>query len=127
MSLSRAFSYAGCPSVITSLWKAEDNATAYLTQKLYYYLQKGFAKDEALQKAKLDYLNDDTIAPNFKTPNFWAHLILVGDASPLSKNSRLNYWYILAGIAFLLGAFFIIKRNGGRKRTTNFSSSTTSA
>lgn len=123
MSLSRAFSYAGCPSVITSLWKAEDNATAYLTQKLYYYLQKGYAKDEALQKAKLDYLNDDSIAPNFKTPNFWAHLILVGDASPVS-NSSINFWYILGGIAFLLCAFFIIKRNGGRKPETNFSSST---
>jgi CHAT domain-containing protein len=125
MSLSRAFSYAGCPSVITSLWKAEDNATAYLTQKLYYYLQKGFAKDEALQKAKLDYLNDDTIAPNFKTPNFWAHLILVGDASPVNNN-RMNYWYIFGGIAFLLCVFFIIKRNGGRKLKTNFSSSTVS-
>jgi len=126
MSLSRAFSYAGCPSVITSLWRAEDNATAYLTQKLYYYLQKGYAKDEALQKAKLDYLDDDAIEPNFKTPNFWAHLILVGDASPIS-NSGMNYWYIFAGIAFLLGAFFIIKRNGGRKRKSNFSSSTASA
>ncbi len=109
ISLSRAFSYAGCPSVITSLWKAEDNATAYLTQKLYYYLQKGFAKDEALQKAKLDYLNDDTIAPNFKTPNFWAHLILVGDPSPVNNSSGFNYWYVLAGIAFLFCVLFIIR------------------
>ena len=109
MSLSRAFTYAGCPSVITSLWKAEDNATAYLTQKLYYYLQKGYAKDEALQKAKLDYLNDDTIAPNFKTPNFWAHLILVGDASAVS-NKRMNYWYIIAGLILLIIIFFAIKK-----------------
>lgn len=109
MSLSRAFSYAGCPSVITSLWKAEDNATAYLTQKLYHYLQKGFAKDEALQKAKLDYLEDNTIAPNFKTPNFWAHLILVGDASPIS-NSKMNYWYIFAGFILLIIIFFCIRK-----------------
>jgi LPXTG-motif cell wall-anchored protein len=120
MSLSRAFSYAGCPTVITSLWKAEDNATAYLTQKLYYYLQKGFAKDEALRKAKMDYLNDDAIAPNFKTPNFWAHLILVGDASPVT-GSAINYWYIFAGIILiilLLVTIFAIKKGrlftGGR-------------
>lgn len=115
MSLSRAFSYAGCPSVITSLWKAEDNATAYLTQKLYYYLQKGFAKDEALQKAKLDYLEDETIAPNFKTPNFWAQLILVGDASALS-NSKAGYWYIFAALALLFIIIFAIKKKGVLRR-----------
>jgi len=110
MSLSRAFSYAGCPSVITSLWKAEDNATAYLTQKLYFYLQKGYAKDEALQKAKLDYLDDNTIAPNFKTPAFWAHLVLVGDASPVSSSST-SYWYILAGFVLLFCIIFAIRKS----------------
>ncbi|MEI7736712.1 MAG: CHAT domain-containing protein, partial [Ferruginibacter sp.] len=107
MSLSRAFSYAGCPSVITSLWKAEDNATAYLTKRLYYYLQRGDTKNKALQKAKLDYLNDNNIAPNFKTPNFWAQLILVGDVSPVG-NSSINYWYILLGIALMLCIFIAI-------------------
>lgn len=40
MSLSRAFAYAGCPNIITSLWKAEDRATASVTQRLHYYLGK---------------------------------------------------------------------------------------
>lgn len=119
MSLSRAFSYAGCPSVITSLWKAEDNATAYLTQKLYSYLQKGYAKDEALQQAKLDYIKDDAIAPNFKTPNFWAHLILVGDASQVSKRNNSWRWYILGGAILLIAGLFVIKKGrlfgGGRR------------
>ena len=109
MSLSRAFSYAGCPAVITSLWKAEDNATAYLTQKLYYYLQRGFAKDEALQKAKLDYLTDDAIAPNFKTPNFWAQLILVGDTSPVTGSevdSRNIFAVIIVLLVGILAIFF---------------------
>jgi CHAT domain-containing protein len=109
ISLSRAFSYAGCPSVITSLWKAEDNTTAYLTRRLHHYLQEGLAKDEALQKAKLDYLNDDAIAPNFKTPNFWAHLILVGDTSPVSTQ-RINYWYVFLGIIVLFCLLFAIKK-----------------
>ena len=110
ISLSRAFSYAGCPSVITSLWKAEDNANAYLTQKMYYYLQKGYAKDVALQHAKLDYINDDSIAPNFKLPNFWAQLVLVGDASPVSNCGTFNYWYIFAGILLLIIIFFVVKK-----------------
>lgn len=113
MSLSRAFSYAGCPSVITSLWKAEDNANAYLTQKLYYYLQKGYTKDVALQKAKLDYLNDDAIAPNFKLPTFWAHLILVGNASPITDSINPYFWYVLTGIFFLL-FILLVKRYSSR-------------
>ena len=45
MSLSRAFAYAGCPNIITSLWKAEDRTTAYLTQQLHYYLEKYKSKE----------------------------------------------------------------------------------
>lgn len=110
MSLSRAFSYAGCPSVITSLWKAEDNANAYLTQKLYFYLQKGYAKDEALQNAKLDYINDDTIPQNFKLPNFWAHLVLVGDASPI-RNANNNYYCYIFSIVLIMTVIFLIKKS----------------
>src|SRR6185369_4542872 len=72
MSLSRAFAYAGCPNIITSLWKAEDKATAYIGRRLHQYLQKDYPKDEALQKAKLDLLNSREIGPRFKTPNYWA-------------------------------------------------------
>ena len=102
MSLARAFSYAGCPSVITSLWKAEDNANAYLTQKIYYYLNKGFGKDEALQNAKLDYINDDAIPPNFKLPTFWAHLVLVGDTSPICNSGGIFNWYVLAALFVMI-------------------------
>src|ERR1041385_508618 len=44
MSLSRAFAYAGCPNIITSLWKAEDKATSFITRRLHVYLDKGFPK-----------------------------------------------------------------------------------
>ena len=110
MSLSRAFSYAGCPSVITSLWKAEDNATAFIMQQLHKSLQQGLNKDEALQKAKLDYLKSDKIEARFKTPDFWANLILVGDPSGIYKSkSQLTYW--LVGVtAFVLAVFFLYRR-----------------
>ncbi len=116
MSLSRAFSYAGCPAVITSLWKAEDKATANITGKLYGYLNKGYPKDIALQKAKLDYLSDDNVAPNLKTPNFWAHLILIGDTSPVYEK-RHNFLLIFIGtFSCLLVAFFAIKKRSQRQK-----------
>lgn len=44
ISLARAFMYAGCPSVITTLWNAHDEATAFLSRKLYEYLKKDIQK-----------------------------------------------------------------------------------
>lgn len=104
MSLSRAFAYAGCPNIITSLWKAEDRTTAFLTQQLHYYLDKNYTKDKALQQAKLDLLNSKEIDPRFKSPNYWAHLLFVGDYE--AKHNSSNWWWIaitilVAGIGYL--------------------------
>lgn len=112
ISLSRAFSYAGCKSVITSLWKADDIATAFIIKRVHYYLQKGLAKDEALQKAKIDYLKNDDIEARFKTPAYWAHLVLIGDHTSL-VNSGFR-WEILATIILI---FFLIIVVIFKKRT----------
>ncbi|HEX6333201.1 MAG TPA: CHAT domain-containing tetratricopeptide repeat protein, partial [Flavisolibacter sp.] len=52
LSLSRAFSYAGCPNVITTLWKADDLSTAYIMKKIHRYLDEQFSLDEAVRQAK---------------------------------------------------------------------------
>lgn len=110
ISLSRAFSYAGCKSVITSLWKADDVATAFIIKRLHYYLQKGLAKDEALQKAKIDYLNNDDIEDRFKMPAYWAHLILIGDHTSLvAAGFRWNI-IIAISLIILLLMFILFKR-----------------
>jgi CHAT domain-containing protein len=108
MSLSRAFAYAGCPNIITSLWKAEDKATAFITQRLHVYLDKGFAKDKALQQAKLDLLKDADIDPRFKTPNYWAHLIYIGDHEFYHNSS--NWWWIAVGNILITAVYIYIKR-----------------
>jgi CHAT domain-containing protein len=113
ISLSRAFSYAGCKSVITSLWKADDIATSFIVKRLHLYLQKGLATDEALQKAKIDYLNSNDIDERFKTPAYWAHLILIGQHQPLIETGIS--WYIILTAILLTGlfAFFLIKKGAG--------------
>ena len=35
MSLSRAFAYAGCPSIIMSLWSVPDDETASITNSFF--------------------------------------------------------------------------------------------
>ena len=116
MSLARAFSYAGCKSVITSLWKADDASTAYITKRLHYYLQSGKPKDVALQQAKLDYLNDGAIKDRVKSSAYWAHLVLIGDTAPVSDAS-FNKWWIAIGAIVLAGiiALIITVRKRNRK------------
>lgn len=92
MSLSRAFAYAGCQNIITSLWKASDKNTAFITGRLHYYIDKGFSRDMALQQAKLDFLNNTDIEPRYKSPVYWANLILIGNYEPYHKNN--NWWWI---------------------------------
>ncbi|MCH2046715.1 MAG: CHAT domain-containing protein, partial [Saprospiraceae bacterium] len=55
-SLARSFMYAGASSLVVSLWQVNDLATSIIMQNLYNNLVDGMAKDEALSKAKLDYI-----------------------------------------------------------------------
>ncbi len=114
LSLSRAFAFAGCPNIITSLWKAEDKSTAYISEKFYSYLDKGYTYTEALQMAKKDLLQDETMS-QFHTPNYWAHLIFIGNVQQEKLKTFTWVAIITATITFLLVAVFIrskyLKRN----------------
>jgi CHAT domain-containing protein/tetratricopeptide (TPR) repeat protein len=103
VSLSRAFMYAGCPNILSSLWKTDDKSTSWLIQRFYKYLNKGFSNEEALQKAKIDYLKSNEIEKRFKSPNYWAHLVLTG--LPNTRNNT-NYTYFF--IAFCIICFIIL-------------------
>lgn len=116
ISLSRAFSYAGCRSVITSLWKADDPGTAYIIRRIHHYLQKGWPKDLALQKAKLDYLEDNSIPPVRKRPAYWAHLIIVGDTTAVFTDGSRNWIpLIIAAFAMTLSLWLLYKITGRGK------------
>jgi len=110
MSLSRAFAYAGCPDIITSLWKAEDRTTSFITQRLHYYLEKRYSKDLALQQAKLDFLKSNEIDPRYKTPDYWAHLIYIGNYEE-DRGSKAWWWIALA----IIGGAFLYKMVGRKK------------
>lgn len=103
LSLSRAFAFAGCTNIVTSLWKAEDKSTAYISEKFYYYAGKGYTYAAALQHAKTDLLKDAAMS-QFHAPQYWSHLIFIGDVQ--QQNAYLNYW--IAGAVILLLAFAII-------------------
>ena len=97
MSLARAFRYAGCPNIITSLWQVDDLSTRNIMLSFYSNLKNNMPKDEALQKAKQEFLSSALK----KHPHFWAAFMLIGDAKPMDKSSLPQQWW-MGGILLLI-------------------------
>jgi CHAT domain-containing protein len=110
MSLSRAFAYAGCADIVTSLWKAEDRTTAFITRRLHYYLANKKTTDEALHLAKLDLLKSNEIDDRLKTPNYWAHIIFIGEYEKGSEYSSFRWWFMIPILFYFFGWFIYKKR-----------------
>jgi len=88
-SLTRAFQYAGVPSVIASLWGAHDKHTKEIMVSFYKYLAQGFPKNIAMQKAKKDYLNNperNIEGPESMNLDNWANLIVIGNTESVKFN-----------------------------------------
>lgn len=76
IGLTRGFMYAGASSVVASLWKVDDEATAELMKHFYTnMLQKGMRPAEALRLAQ----NTLRQNPEWQSPHFWAGFILQGE------------------------------------------------
>ena len=58
VGLTRAFIYAGTPSVIASLWNVDDSSTAILMASFYKNL-KTMSKVEALRQAQLNLIREN--------------------------------------------------------------------
>lgn len=99
-SLARGFAALGVPSVLTTLWSVQNEATYELTDLFYSYLDQGLPKDVALQRAKQDWLS--TAEGENQLPNYWAGLILVGDSKPLV---HLSYspWVGIVSLLAIIG------------------------
>lgn len=106
MSLSRGFAFAGCPSLLTSLWSVDDCATSQIMVEFYKQLADGIAKDEALFNAKRNYLSAQ--GRTNAHPYYWAGFVHVGNVEPLSfsSNRGLKYLWLLLPVALLLLYFF---------------------
>lgn len=74
-SLAEAFSSAGPPSVMASLWSVEDESTRRLMESFYTSLAGGKSKGEALQQAQITLLKNKETSHPF----FWAPFEVLGD------------------------------------------------
>lgn len=109
ISLGRSFMYAGIPSIVMTLWELNDETSVEVIQSFYAGLAQGLTKDEAMQNAKIQYLNNNK---GFTAhPFFWASMICIGNqqAIPLAQKSHPWYWYLLGGV-FVIGVLWRIGR-----------------
>jgi CHAT domain-containing protein len=76
VSLTRGFMYAGSSSVVTSLWKVDDRATAKLMEHFYEsMLRDGMTPAAALRSAKQKIREEKA----WSAPFFWAGFVLQGE------------------------------------------------
>lgn len=95
VGFAHAFLQAGAQSLVVSLWKVDDTATALLMQRFYenrwgYYaaersgrIAEPFPKAEALSEAKawLRAYEDESGLRRYEHPYYWSAFILIGDRS----------------------------------------------
>lgn len=90
-SLARGFAYAGCPAIVMSLWKVNDETTAELLNYLYKNLAYGLQKDTALQNAKLTFIEN---SHDLKAhPANWVSFIALGNNQPLQISKTIFQCY----------------------------------
>ena len=87
--LGRAFFYAGCKSLLASMWPVETTSARRLTTKIFQSQKEDntLSRGRALQKAILDLIDNQAIKDqstgkiiaSYAHPIFWAPFIVVGD------------------------------------------------
>lgn len=116
ISLSYAFSYAGCPSIVYSLWEVDEKETSRLMLLFYEGIHKGLSKDQALHEAKLIMLNEsNNLTAN---PFYWAGFVVSGDTVPIMKRkNETDYIFLLAfgGIGLLGFVVFLMLKNKNKR------------
>lgn len=109
-SFNRGFAALGIPSAVINLWSVENESTYKITELFYKYISEGLPLDVALQKAKLDFIQN---APKGKKlPYYWAAAILAGKTDAIEMGHRFNWYWVAMGAGIILAGlgFFLIKR-----------------
>ncbi len=103
-SLGYSFAYAGCPSLVMSLWDIDEQASSTIITRFYALLAEGLPKHKALRQAKLEHL--EQADEELRLPYYWAGLVLVGDVEPVELTDGPSAWWlaVIAGsLAVLIG------------------------
>ena len=112
-SFQRAFTFAGIPATVASLWEVPDQATSQIMHRFYIYLDIGHTKSTALQKAKTDYIQKHE-KTKLAEPYYWAGFVVNGYDAAIVEESNLVYFIIAIVLIVLISILIFLKK---RKQT----------
>lgn len=113
VGLTRGFMYAGAKSIVASLWKVEDDATAELMSHFYTaMLRDGLPPAAALKLAKREMLKQE----RWRAPFYWAAFTLQGEYREnlrVPRRTNLTLILVIGGVLVLISAcvYTVVMRN----------------
>ncbi len=113
VSLAHAFNYAGSNRILTALWEIDEHSSSLITGKFLQNLKDGLPTDEALQQAKLLYLQQSR--GRVLAPAYWAGLIMLGEPDVVKiEQGWMHFSWLIAALAlvFFTWIFMLIRKRG---------------
>lgn len=111
-NFGRVFIANGSNTVIKSAYPIDDYTTSFILKQFYTYLLDGEFASIALQRAKIDFLNQCT-DPALLAPFYWASLILEGNDIKLQQKPWYETYYLLIAllaVGGILFAYFMMRK-----------------
>ena len=118
MSMARGFIYAGCPSIVMTMWQVEDKSGVKIMEDFYYYLSKGKRKDVSLRMAKLKHL--ETSDPLTAHPHYWLGYVSIGNSEPLFTSKDVYFLlFLFLAVTLVFADWYIRKRSRDNRSLKN--------
>ena len=114
IGLTRGFMYAGASSVVASLWKVDDEATAELMKEFYTNMVvRQLTPAASLREAQ----NTIRKRPEWSSPHFWAAFTIQGEYNKVIKPAPSSHFpiYVATLSVLILGSSALLYYR--RKRT----------
>ncbi len=109
ISLARVFFFVGVKNIVATKWVVADYSGSQLMDNFYMELKEKESVGEALQKAKIDFLNGGD--PLLHHPYYWASYFSVGHPVSFEKRSICRYvWLVVGGVVVLSILIVMIRK-----------------
>jgi len=107
ISLNRAFTYAGVPTTVSSLWSLPDTSTKEIMIDFYKNIKKNQSTSVALRNAKISYISNQN-NQNRLHPLFWSGLVHHGKDLTIDFSNR--YSVLIYAILLILAGVILFFR-----------------
>jgi CHAT domain-containing protein len=78
IGLTRAFMYAGTPTIAVTLWSVESLSAKTLSIGIFRHLKAGYVPAQALRAVKIRMLRGEE-GQDYRRPYYWAPFVVFGD------------------------------------------------